>query len=624
MKKDTVSRRDIFLCIDLSSSNYAGVKDLVEEFARTVEGLDGDRIGISVFNTSSMRYVPMTDDYDFVQGRLKELAEYLEAEQEFTDSYVSRYDSVYDIPESERSRYEELNRILASFDQGITAGYEVKGTSAVGEGLASCLFSFPELTKEDRTRVILFLTDNKEELLDEPLATLEEAAQMCKSDKVTVFGIYPGSGNTAQGDQGEKGGSNAGSGAGSQADAAGSQDQTDSAANTEGAGFTEGAGSADEKARMKAAVELTGGSFYESGSSITAEDILADIASREKQNTKTRTASIDTDTPFFWFCVLIGGFVLLAATTAFFVLRRGIRRGQLSRKLTAAVLLAAMAASLVVIGIRPMYLSPSAEIMTGNLDVAFVVDTTISMWAQDHGSGTRMEGVKKDIHAIMNALPGSSFSLIRFDNGAEILTPFTQDIEAVSDMVDELGPPAYSTARGSSLNTAYEALDATLQSAGRKAGNRRTVVFVFSDGETTDGSKLRSFQELQSLISEGAVLGYGTKDGGRMDYPGRGFIKNNSTGEYALSCMDAESLQQMADDLDLTYIDATDDYFSHKGLKGSSLGTRLYSIRLLSKNVAFSDGDREGYEDTYFYFSAFAELLLLIWLYLTIYRGGVA
>ena len=617
MRKDTVSRRDIFLCIDLSSSNYAGVKDLVEEFGKTVEGLDGDRIGISVFNTSSVRYVPMTDDYDFVQGRLKELADYLEAEQEFTVSYVNKYDSVYDIPESERGRYEELNRILASFDQGITAGYEVKGTSAVGEGLASCLFSFPELTKEDRTRVILFLTDNKEELLDEPLATLEEAAQMCKSDKVTVFGIYPGSADTSQ--HGE-----AGSKAGSKAEGAGSQDQTGSSGKEDSSGNTDESDAADARSRMKAAVELTGGSFYESGSSITAEDILADIASREKQNTKTRTASIDTDTPFFWFCVLIGGFVLLAATTAFFVLRRGIRRGQLSRKLTAAVLLAAMAASLVVIGIRPMYLSPSAEIMTGNLDVAFVVDTTISMWAQDHGSGTRMDGVKKDIHAIMNALPGSSFSLIRFDNGAEILTPFTQDIEAVSDMVDELDPPAYSTARGSSLNTAYEALDATLQSAGRKAGNRRTVVFVFSDGETTDGSKLRSFQELQSLIHEGAVLGYGTRDGGRMEYPGRGFIKDMSTGEYALSRMDEGSLQQMADDLDLTYIDATDDYFSHKGLKGSSLGTRLYSIRLLSKNVAFSDGDREGYEDTYFYFSAFAELLLLIWLYLTIYRGGVA
>lgn len=617
MRKDTVSRRDIFLCIDLSSSNYAGVKDLVEEFGKTVKGLDGDRIGISVFNTSSVRYVPMTDDYDFVQGRLKELADYLEAEQEFTVSYVNKYDSVYDIPESERGRYEELNRILASFDQGITAGYEVKGTSAVGEGLASCLFSFPELTKEDRTRVILFLTDNKEELLDEPLATLEEAAQMCKSDKVTVFGIYPGSADTSQ--QGETG-----SRAGSQAEGAGSQDQTGSSGKEDSSANTDASDAADARSRMKAAVELTGGSFYESGSSITAEDILADIASREKQNTKTRTASMDTDTPFFWFCVLIAGFVILAAATAFFVLRRGIRRGQFSRKLTAAVLLAAMAASLVVIGIRPMYLSPSAEIMTGNLDVAFVVDTTISMWAQDHGSGTRMDGVKKDIHAIMNALPGSSFSLIRFDNGAEILTPFTQDIEAVSDMVDELDPPAYSTARGSSLNTAYEALDATLQSAGRKAGNRRTVVFVFSDGETTDGSKLRSFQELQSLIHEGAVLGYGTRDGGRMEYPGRGFIKDMSTGEYALSRMDEGSLQQMADDLDLTYIDATDDYFSHKGLKGSSLGTRLYSIRLLSKNVAFSDGDREGYEDTYFYFSAFAELLLLIWLYLTIYRGGVA
>lgn len=243
MRKDTVSRRDIFLCIDLSSSNYAGVKDLVEEFGKTVEGLDGDRIGISVFNTSSVRYVPMTDDYDFVQGRLKELADYLEAEQEFTVSYVNKYDSVYDIPESERGRYEELNRILASFDQGITAGYEVKGTSAVGEGLASCLFSFPELTKEDRTRVILFLTDNKEELLDEPLATLEEAAQMCKSDKVTVFGIYPGSADTSQ--HGE-----AGSKAGSKAEGAGSQDQTGSSGNEASSGNTDGGDAADARSRI--------------------------------------------------------------------------------------------------------------------------------------------------------------------------------------------------------------------------------------------------------------------------------------------------------------------------------------------------------------------------------------
>ena len=158
--------------------------------------------------------------------------------------------------------------------------------------------------------------------------------------------------------------------------------------------------------------------------------------------------------------------------------------------------------------------------MTRNLDVAFVVDTTISMWAEDHkaqdlnqsdrnlqGSGTkstfiqtRMDGVKRDIYSIMNALPGSNFSLIKFDNGAEIMTPFTQDIDAVYDMVDNLSMPAYATARGSSLNTAHEALKAMLESAGLKDRNRKTIVFVFSDGETTDGSTLMNFSDLAGMI----------------------------------------------------------------------------------------------------------------------------
>ena len=174
--QDTVSRRDIFLCVDASSSNYSGVKELVQEFREIVTGLDGDRIGISLFNTSSMQFVPMTDDYEFVLRRLDVLEDYLAAQEEFMTEYAQKYDSVYEIPDSERSRYEELNRILASIDSGITAGYELKGTSAIGEGLASCLFSFPELTEEERTRVIIFVTDNRPELLDDPLVTLTDAA----------------------------------------------------------------------------------------------------------------------------------------------------------------------------------------------------------------------------------------------------------------------------------------------------------------------------------------------------------------------------------------------------------------------------------------------------------------
>ena len=57
---------------------------------------------------------------------------------------------------------------------------------------------------------------------------------------------------------------------------------------------------------------------------------------------------------------------------------------------------------------------------------------------------------------------------------------------------------------------------------------------------------------------------------------------------------------------------------------GASLLTRLHSIRLMSRDTAFANGDRDGYAETYHFFSGFVALLLLAWLFLTIYRGGVA
>ena len=77
----------------------------MQAFRETVTGLDGDRIGISLFNTSSIQFVPMTDDYDFVLRRLDSLERYLAAQEEFETSYAQKYDSVYDIPDSERDPF---------------------------------------------------------------------------------------------------------------------------------------------------------------------------------------------------------------------------------------------------------------------------------------------------------------------------------------------------------------------------------------------------------------------------------------------------------------------------------------------------------------------------------------
>lgn len=571
--RNTVTRKDIFLCIDLSASNYEGVQELVEAFSGTVSGLDGDRVGISIFNTSSIQYVPMTDDYSFVLQRLDSLSEYLAAAEEFSVNYASKYDSVYDIPEAERPRYEELNRIMAAFDEGITAGYEIKGTSAIGEGLASCLFSFPELNTEDRTRLILFLTDNHEELLDAPLVTLSDAAEMCAVDNVAVFGIYHGSG------------------------------AEDEAAQV-------------EKEEMQAAVEQTMGQFYDSGGSLTAEEILEDIRSRETALTNTATSVKNEDEPGIWIPILAAGVALLTIVTLYSIIRRGIRRGSPARKLTAILLLAVMIAGVATVWYRPKYHSSSTDIITSNLDVALVVDTTISMWAEDHGKGTRMDGVKKDIDRIMNKLPGSSFSLIRFDNGAEILTPYTQDINLIHEILDEFHMPAYSTATGSSPNTSHEAMKAVLQSAAARQGNRRTIVFFFSDGETTDGSSLMSFADLSGMINDGAVMGYGTEKGGRMYYPGRGYITDTSRGTDARSVMDEDALRQIAEDLDIAYVNRTSG-------PAHAFEGKLESVRLMSRDAAVSDENAPSDKETYHYFAMLIAVLLLAWLFLTIYRGGM-
>ena len=571
--RNTVTRKDIFLCIDLSASNYEGVQELVEAFSGTVSGLDGDRVGISIFNTSSIQYVPMTDDYSFVLQRLDSLSEYLAAAEEFSVNYASKYDSVYDIPEAERPRYEQLNRIMAAFDEGITAGYEIKGTSAIGEGLASCLFSFPELNTEDRTRIILFLTDNHEELLDAPLVTLSDAAEMCAVDNVAVFGIYHGSG------------------------------AEDEAAQV-------------EKEEMQAAVEQTMGQFYDSGGSLTAEEILEDIRSRETALTNTATSVKNEDEPGIWIPILAAGVALLTIVTLYSIIRRGIRRGSPARKLTAILLLAVMIAGVATVWYRPKYHSSSTDIITSNLDVALVVDTTISMWAEDHGKGTRMDGVKKDIDRIMNKLPGSSFSLIRFDNGAEILTPYTQDINLIHEILDEFHMPAYSTATGSSPNTSHEAMKAVLQSAAARQGNRRTIVFFFSDGETTDGSSLMSFADLSGMINDGAVMGYGTEKGGRMYYPGRGYITDTSKGTDARSVMDEDALRQIAEDLDIAYVNRTSG-------PAHAFEGKLESVRLMSRDAAVSDENAPSDKETYHYFAMLIAVLLLAWLFLTIYRGGM-
>ncbi len=264
------------------------------------------------------------------------------------------------------------------------------------------------------------------------------------------------------------------------------------------------------------------------------------------------------------------------------------------------------------VNLRIMDKRYDAKVEMKNLDVLFVVDTTISMWAEDgHGGDTRMDSVLEDTEYIIDQLSGSNFGLIRFDNRSQILAPFTQDHESIKDAFSTIKEPDINYARGSSLNVCYDDMKSLLESSNSK-DERLTILFFISDGEITDGSNLQSFAELNELVDAGAVLGYGTEKGAEMEYGSWGSkVKDPETGKNAVSKMDEGHLNMIAEDLDIDYIH----------MKSSSNITYLLESIKSGSSLTIEKADTVSYEDTYYMYVIPLLIMLLLELVLFIRRG---
>jgi len=296
----------------------------------------------------------------------------------------------------------------------------------------------------------------------------------------------------------------------------------------------------------------------------------------------------------------------------------GIKRKTSNRrsKVFGIIRIVMMLALLFVINLRPMRKVYDVQAEMKNIDVLFVVDTTISMWADDYDSSDissdiRMDAVENDISYIIEELLGGNFGLIRFDNRSQILAPFTMDSDTVLDAVSTITMPDNYYAKGSNLNVVYDDLESLLISSSKKE-DRMTILFFISDGEITDGSTLRSYAELEKYVDGGAVLGYGTEEGGEMS-TSYGKIKDPETGANGVSCIDEANLQQIADDLNIDYIHMT---------RQSNVSYLVESVKNGSKMI-LTNADAVDYEDTYFYFVIPLFILLVMEVVIFLRRGHI-
>lgn len=255
---------------------------------------------------------------------------------------------------------------------------------------------------------------------------------------------------------------------------------------------------------------------------------------------------------------------------------------------------------LFIINLRIMLPSSEGTLFLNNLDVLFVIDNTISMYADDYNGEERMTAVKNDCEYIMNKLAGAKFSVITFTNNSKILTPYTRDINVNNNSIKALQTGVKYYSRGSSLNSPKDDMK-TLLNFSKQKGDRKSVVFFISDGEITSKEELQSYSELKDLVDNGAVLGYGTENGGymqvRTSYSSeeKEYVEDPTSYPRgrAKSKLDSSNLSKIANDLGIEYI-----YMD----KQSNLDNKLNELENMKK-VENIDNKENTYGETYYLFS---------------------
>lgn len=220
----------------------------------------------------------------------------------------------------------------------------------------------------------------------------------------------------------------------------------------------------------------------------------------------------------------------------------------------------AIAITFVIVLLRPGIGTADVPTQLSDVDVLVVVDRTRSMAALDYaGRKPRIEGVRADLSALAEELPGARFAMIGSGAQSRLTLPFTTDVSAFQSAVETLDLERPREGDGSSATRPVaEVIDVLERAAERRPDRRRVVVYVGDGEDTTSADGGRSFDQVADLVVGGAVLGYGTTDGAEMPASDDldldlGYVEDPETGEPAISRADLDNLQEIADELDVDF-----------------------------------------------------------------------
>ncbi len=267
-----------------------------------------------------------------------------------------------------------------------------------------------------------------------------------------------------------------------------------------------------------------------------------------------------------WLVLLVGLPVLAACVLA------AVRRSTVTWVRRALLVVVAA-----VVALTPAELVTQPSSGAVAVQMFFVVDRTGSMAAEDWGPGPelvpapgadpvvttrRLDGARIDVVSLTGDVPGASYSVIGFAGEAGTQLPLTGDRTAVRSWAETVTQEVTGSSTGTLTDRPLAILQRVLEDAAKREPKSVRLVFFLSDGEQTAEGEPASYAPLAGLVDGGAVLGYGTSDGGQMrsydgSYrPDAEWILDRALdgSPPAVSRIDEANLRVIADQLGLPYV----------------------------------------------------------------------
>ncbi|MGE0529319.1 MAG: VWA domain-containing protein [Bdellovibrionales bacterium] len=223
------------------------------------------------------------------------------------------------------------------------------------------------------------------------------------------------------------------------------------------------------------------------------------------------------------------------------------------RKRRIKLILQCLTLALFVIALaRPQSGEGRQKAKSEGLEIMLVVDISNSMLAED-ARPSRLELAKRELTRFLDSLSGDKVGLVAFAGSAVLLSPLTNDKNALSMFLESLTPEAVMT-QGTSftkaLNESYQALHRG--GLGNDEEHKATkIIVVASDGEETEKGGLETARKIAGEGVRIFTLGFGTEQGGRIPVrDDRGNLvgyKKDQSGKIVISRSTGTALKELAE-----------------------------------------------------------------------------